>query len=79
MTMASYGYDVDENGDPLIPQCQQHFFADYYHTSDAINAFDALYNNKDGLRDKFIAYWDKTSARFSNNPYVVGFDPLNEP
>jgi hypothetical protein len=31
------------------------------------------------LRDKFIAYWDKTSARFSNNPYVVGFDPINEP
>ena len=54
-------------------------FATYYDTTDSQNAFDALYNNKDGLRDKFIAFWDKSSARFSRNPYVVGFDPLNEP
>jgi hypothetical protein len=54
-------------------------FATYYTTTDSLNAFDALYNNKDGLRDKFVAFWDKTSARFSNNQYVVGFDPLNEP
>lgn len=54
-------------------------FATYYQTTDSINAFDALYRNKYGLRDKFVAYWNATSARFSNNPYVVGFDPLNEP
>jgi len=26
-----------------------------------------------------VAYWDATSARFASNPYVVGYDPLNEP
>lgn len=44
-----------------------------------MNAFDALYTNKDGLRDKFVSFWNAISARFSDNPYVVGFDPLNEP
>jgi len=26
-----------------------------------------------------VAYWDATSASLCSNPYVVGFDPLNEP
>lgn len=31
------------------------------------------------MNEKFVAYWDVTSARLANNPFVVGFDPLNEP
>ena len=31
------------------------------------------------MRDKFIAYWDRLSKKFANNPYVCGYDPLNEP
>lgn len=77
--MASYDYQLDENKDPLITDCQKVMFATYYNTADSYNAFDALYNNKLGLRDKFIAFWDATSARLSTNPYIVGFDPLNEP
>ncbi len=42
-------------------------------------AFDALYYNKDGLQDKFVDYWNHTSAVFAGNPFVVVFDPLNEP
>jgi hypothetical protein len=26
-----------------------------------------------------LGYWDKVAATFSNNPYVVGYDPINEP
>jgi hypothetical protein len=26
-----------------------------------------------------MGYWDKVAATFSNNPYVVGYDPINEP
>ncbi|MFO0116985.1 MAG: hypothetical protein ACK521_05020 [bacterium] len=63
----------------MISECTKLNYVYYYGTTDSINAYDALYNNKDGLRDKFVAFWDKSSARFSNNPYVVGFDPINEP
>jgi len=44
-----------------------------------MSAFGDFYNNVDGFQDKFISYWDHVSARFANNPYVVGYDPLNEP
>lgn len=51
----------------------------YYTSPEALNVADALYNNKQGLQDKFISYWNYTSKRFSGNQYVVGYDPLNEP
>ena len=38
-----------------------------------------LWENHNGLQDKFVTYWDTVSARFANNPYVVGYDPINEP
>jgi endoglycosylceramidase len=44
-----------------------------------MQAFEALWTNRDGLTDKFVDYWDHTSAAFANNKYVVGYDPLNEP
>jgi len=31
------------------------------------------------MQDAFVAYWNHVSSYFSNNPYVIGFDPINEP
>ena len=73
------GMNFDENDDPIITDCQKNLFGLYYTTKESFSAFDALFSNKDGLQDKFIAYWDHTSARFAKNPYVVGYDPFNEP
>ena len=44
-----------------------------------MNAFQALYDNQEGLRDKFVSFWDKVSTKLAANPYVVGYDPINEP
>jgi endoglycosylceramidase len=77
--ISAYGYRYDDNGDPLIEDCQSINFGIYYSSPDSINAFDALYKNKDGLRDKFVAFWDASSARFAKNRFVLGFDPFNEP
>jgi endoglycosylceramidase len=44
-----------------------------------MKAFDALYENKNGLQDKFVEFWDATSKFFTGNPYVIGYDPINEP
>jgi endoglycosylceramidase len=79
VSIDDYGFRKDENDDPLIEDCQTVDFYKFYMTKESINAFDALYTNKGGLRDKFVDYWDITSARFAANQYVVGFDPLNEP
>ena len=77
--MSDYGYEKDSDGNPLIDDCRKRPFWMYYLTKESIDGFEALYKNKFGLKDKFIAYWDKVSSRFANNPYVVGYDPLNEP
>ena len=75
----SFGFRKDENGDPLIEDCQSRDFYTYYLTKQSINLFGALFTNQDGLQDKFVAYWDHVSKRFASNPYVLGYDPLNEP
>jgi hypothetical protein len=48
-TFASYGWEVDTNGDPLITDCQKVMFANYYHTPEAMSLFDKLYDNTDGM------------------------------
>lgn len=77
--MADYNFGVDQNGDPLVSDCQTVNFAAFYNSQESMNAFSALWHNVDGLNDKFVAYWNKTSERLSNNKYVVGYDPFNEP
>ena len=77
--MNDLGYRVDDNGDYLIEDCLQEMFANYYNTKQSVTAFGALFTNKHHMNDKFAAYWDATSARFAHNPYVIGYDPLNEP
>ena len=77
--MEKYGYEKDENGDFLVSDCQKRNFAIYYTSPQSVQGFKALYNNKNGLQDKFVKYWEVTSAALTQNPYVVGFDPLNEP
>ena len=78
-SMSDYHLGYDSNDDPIITDCQKNMFGLYYATKESFQAFDALFSNKNGLQDKFISYWDHTSARFAKNPYVVGYDPLNEP
>lgn len=77
--MADYKFGVDQNGDPLVADCQTVNFASFYTSQESMNAFSALWNNEEGLADKFVAFWSKTSERLSNNKYVVGYDPINEP
>lgn len=77
--MNDLNYRVDENGDYLIEDCLKEMFANYYNTKQNVAGFGALFSNEDNMNDKFVAYWDATSARFAKNPYVIGYDPLNEP
>jgi endoglycosylceramidase len=77
--LESAGFRKDDNGDPYIEDCQTRDFYTYYLTKQSISAFGNFFENKNGMQDKFVDYWDHVSARFANNPYVVGYDPLNEP
>jgi endoglycosylceramidase len=79
VSIEDYGYRKDENGLPLIEDCQQKYFASYYGTVESISLSRALYFNHLGLRDRFSDYWKVVSQRFYANPHVVGIDPINEP
>lgn len=49
-SIKAYGHRYDEDGNPLIEDCQKHNFALYYPTAESISAFERLYTNKpDGL------------------------------
>lgn len=37
------------------------------------------YTNHKDLQDHYILAWQKVAQRFKNNPYVIGYDLMNEP
>jgi endoglycosylceramidase len=78
-TMESFNLEYDEDGFPTIESCLKHVFVEYYFTPEASSAFDNLYKNVNGIRDRFLDYWDVVIDTFKDNPYVLGYNPLNEP
>lgn len=78
-TIADYDFETDADGNPLIRECMKNNFIMYYGLAESLELFDSLYTNKHGLTDKFLVYWDKLAERFTNNPNIMGFVPLNEP
>lgn len=78
-SIKDFNHRSDEDGNPLIKDCQNYLFFEYYATSESFAVFEALYENHLGMQDKFIDYWDTLSRRYANNKYVIGYDPLNEP
>lgn len=73
--------DFDEDGDPTVKGCLQASgdFGQYYKTKEVNALYRAVYDNINGLQDKYVAYVAKVAQRLSSNQYVMGFDVLNEP
>ena len=78
-SIKDFGFRLDQNGLPLIEDCNKNSFVRYFQTPEFLSAFDNLYENKKGIQDKFASFWDKVSQTFANNTYVIGYDPINEP
>ena len=64
---------------PTRESCENYPFYLFYNTPEAISAFDNLYQNKLGVQDKFISFWDFATEIFKHNKWIVGYDVLNEP
>ena len=39
----------------------------------------SIYDNEQELQDRFVLFWTKVSQHFSSNPYVLGYELINEP
>ena len=55
-SMSEWGHRIDENGNPVISDCQRNNFVKYFSSAEASSAFDNFYSNKNGIQDKFIDY-----------------------
>ncbi|MGI8938085.1 MAG: glycoside hydrolase family 5 protein [Iamia sp.] len=42
-------------------------------------AFNSFYDNRDGIRDAFVATWGVLAQAFADEPAVAGYDLFNEP
>mmetsp|Transcript_28691 Transcript_28691/g.51076 ORF Transcript_28691/g.51076 Transcript_28691/m.51076 type:complete len:527 (-) Transcript_28691:326-1906(-) len=78
-TMKSFKLDYGDDGFPTLESCLKHPFPEYYQTVEASSAFEQLYSNTEGVLDHFLGYWDAVTGYFKENPYVIGYDILNEP
>jgi len=78
-SIKDYNMRIDSDGNPLIEDCQKNNFFMYYTSPESFTLFRAFYNNDFEMQDKYVAYWDKVSSSLSQNKYVMGFDPFNEP
>jgi len=72
-------FDKDEHGYPKLEECLQKSFAEYYMTEAVSAAFQALFDNKNGIRDQFSKFWGKVAESFRDTPGVLGYEIINEP
>lgn len=69
----------EPNGYANLQSCLKYVFGVFY-LSEAVNAgFQSLYDNINGIQDSFVAFWSTVATYFANNPYVIGFELINEP
>ena len=52
----------------------------YFDKSSSVSqAFDGLWNNRDGLLDALVAMWSRVAREFGRHPAVAAFEVINEP
>lgn len=66
-------------GYPYPEDCAKFSWSDYQATQAGSAAYQALYNNTDGLLDSWSSFWARTAQQFVDNPYVLGYELINEP
>jgi endoglycosylceramidase len=42
-------------------------------------AFESFFRNEESLQERFLPVWRTVTARYADEPMVIGFEPYNEP
>uniref|UniRef100_A0A7S0EH12 Glycoside hydrolase family 5 domain-containing protein n=1 Tax=Hanusia phi TaxID=3032 RepID=A0A7S0EH12_9CRYP len=66
-------------GFPTVEECLKTDWSRYYFAEAVSSAFQAIYDNKDGLLDAWANMWATVAAAFKDEPYVLGIELVNEP
>lgn len=48
-------------------------------SAQVMDAFRGFFENREGIRDRFLPVWRLVTARYADRDGVVGFQPMNEP
>ncbi|KAJ1556575.1 hypothetical protein HK405_002490, partial [Cladochytrium tenue] len=72
-------YVLDDSGIPSAEDCARLPWSSYQLTYAAANAYQNLYDNVNGTRDAFAAFWAEVASRFRGRPNVLGYELINEP
>lgn len=64
----------ETTGAPLVSDCIQHAFFQYYLTRATSNAFQNFYDNVNGLRDAFADFWKFSANYFKDETNVLGLE-----
>ena len=72
-------YEVDEFHHPSREDCGKIQWPNYHFSRSVSQAVGRLFNNYEGLLDKFARFWGKVAARFADNPHILGYEIMNEP
>jgi len=75
----SFAYVVGKDGFPTYKDCMKLGWPNYYLTEAASMAFQALYDNHDGLLDAWGAMWARVAQTFKGDAHVLGLELINEP
>ncbi|XP_003382563.1 PREDICTED: endoglycoceramidase-like [Amphimedon queenslandica] len=66
-------------GYPYPKDCQKHSFFTYYFSDAVGKSVQSLFDNEQDIQERFGLFWGKVAQKFSSNPYVLGYELLNEP
>ena len=66
-------------GEPDLHHCASLDMDYFYRSYGAGEAFQALYDDVDGLQRAFGRFWADVATRFRGHPHVLGYELLNEP
>ena len=66
-SLDDYGIRKDEKGWRNLDDCLKTTFIKYYTSPEVCSSFEGLYQNKNGIQDRFVDFWDIVSKRFSGN------------
>mmetsp|Transcript_8442 Transcript_8442/g.23820 ORF Transcript_8442/g.23820 Transcript_8442/m.23820 type:complete len:539 (+) Transcript_8442:241-1857(+) len=72
-------YPTDGDNYPPLDTCLSKSFATYYPSDASCAAFQALYDNVNGMQDAYVGFWRKVADTFKDHEYVLGYELINEP
>ena len=72
-------YTTGSDHIPSAADCAKQSWASYYATEATSSAFQRIYENYNGLADRFAEYWGVLASAFGDVSGIVGFELMNEP